>query len=63
MQKQLKDVRTEVRDGQLFQIKYFADGTSEEKIISEASLKKLMLAIMREGEAGKHLRLIQGGKK
>ena len=64
--KKIVDIKTEVRKGELWQVKFFNDGTTEEKPISDGQMSKLMRAIMDQKAALAHqpnLTLIKGGKE
>lgn len=63
--KRLIDVKTEIRKGDLWQVKHWSDGTKEEKRIDDAQMSKLMRAILDQGMAAEkpQLRVIKGGKQ
>ena len=64
--KKIVDCKTEIRKGELYQIKFYSDGSKEERRIDDAQISKLMRAIMDQKEAIAHrpdLKVIKGGKQ
>lgn len=64
--KKIVDIKTEVRKGELYQIKFWSDGSTEERRITDDQMSKLMRAIMDQKAALAHqpnLTLIKGGKQ
>lgn len=59
MEKKIKDIRTVVKNGQVFRVIYFEDGTTDEKQISDRKLDNLYKAI----QSSRELRVIEGGKQ
>jgi len=57
--KELKDIRTELRKGELWRVIVFSDGTIDEKRVGEAQIKRMIDAIKSTPE----LTVIQGGKR
>jgi hypothetical protein len=64
--KKIIDCKTEIRKGELYQIKFYNDGSKEERRIDDAQMSKLMRAIMDQKEAiasRPDLKVIKGGKQ
>ena len=64
--KRIVDCRTEIRKGELYQTKFYSDGSKEESRVTDAQMSKLMRAIMDQKEANAHrpdLKVIKGGKQ
>lgn len=64
--KKIIDIKTEVRKGELYQVKFWSDGSTEERRITDDQMSKLMRAIMDQKAALAHqpnLTLIKGGKE
>lgn len=64
--KRIVDCRTEIRKGELYQTKFYSDGSKEESRVTDAQMSKLMRAILDQKEANAHrpdLKVIKGGKQ
>jgi hypothetical protein len=64
--KKIIDCKTEIRKGELYQTKFYSDGSKEERRIDDAQMSKLMRAIMDQKEAisdRPDLKLVKGGKQ
>lgn len=61
--KKLKDIRTEVVDGQLFTVYYYTDGTKDYKFVSDSKVNKLVSELMTANDDAPSFNVIKGGKK
>ena len=61
--KKLKDIKTEVIDGQLFTVYYYTDGTKDYKFVSDSKVNKLVSELMTANDDTTNFNVIKGGKK